>query len=326
VTQLPDPRGPTYRLPEPPPPDPTGWYELRRKARATFWPPRDIAWAALLAGAVSAAGLYGLWFQATLPGRLPSTTDWKAVAAVLARDAQPGDAVALAPPWAERAREVLPERLPSRPEVPLPVLAHPSYAEGVEDLPGISRVWLLSLPDAPGGAGSIASQLAARSSLVEGPVRIGRLTLTRNDLREPLLPLWSLADRVHSALIQGSAPAAREVREVGSLPRRCVLARLPGPGAEPVVLRLSAVPLGVALRGHVGLVGDPSGGAPPVSLRVKVDGVELGRTEASAAPPAWKRFTVDTSRLPPIPHEVTVEIVPSGPLPLGVCVDLVALP
>jgi hypothetical protein len=63
-----------------------------------------------------------------------------------------------------------------------------------------------------------------------------------------------------------------------------------------------------------------------VSLRVKVDGVELGRAEASAAPPAWKPFRVDTSRLPPIPHEVTVEIVPSGPLPLGVCVDLVALP
>ncbi len=326
MTQPPDPRGPTYRLPEPPPPDPTGWYELRRKARATLWPPRDIAWAALLAVAVSAAGLYGLWFQATLPGRLPSSTDWKAVAAVLARDARPGDAVALAPPWAERAREVLPERLPSRPEVPLPVLAYPSYAEGVEDLPGISRVWLLSLPDAPGGAGSIAAQLAARSSVVEGPVRIGRLALTRNDLRAPLAPLWSLSDRLHSASIEGSAPAAREVREVGFLPRSCVLARFPGPGAEPLVLRLPAAPLGVALRGHMGLVGDPSGGAPSVSVRVKVDGVELGRAEASAARPAWIPFTVDTSRLPPTAHEVTVEIVPSGPLPLGVCLDLVALP
>jgi hypothetical protein len=326
VTQPPDPRGPTYRFPEPPPPDPTGWYELRRKARATLWPPRDIAWAALLAVAVSAAGLFGLWFQATLPGRLPSSTDWKAVAAVLARDARPGDAVALAPPWAERAREVLPERLPSRPEVLLPILAHPSYAEGVEDLTGISRVWLLSLPDAPGGAGSIAAQLAARSSVVEGPVRIGRLTLTRNDLRAPLLPLWSLADRLHSASIQGAAPATREIREVGFLPRSCLLARLPGPGGGPVVLRLPAVPLGAALRGHVGLVGDPPRGAPPVSLRVKVDGVELGRSEASAAPPAWRPFTVDTSRLPPILHEVTVELAPSGPLPLWVCVDLAALP
>jgi hypothetical protein len=161
---------------------------------------------------------------------------------------------------------------------------------------------------------------------VEGPVRIGRLTLTRNDLRAPLLPLWSLADRLHSASIQGAAPATREIREVGFLPRSCLLARLPGPGGGPVVLRLPAVPLGAALRGHVGLVGDPPRGAPPVSLRVKVDGVELGRSEASAAPPAWRPFTVDTSRLPPILHEVTVELAPSGPLPLGVCVDLAALP
>ena len=326
MTELPDPRGPTYRLPEPPPPDPTGWYELRRKARATLWPPRDIAWAALLAAAVSAAGLYGLWFQATLPGRLPSSTDWKALATLLARDARPGDAVALAPPWAERAREILPERIPSRPEVPLPVLAYPSYAEGVEDLPGIRRVWLVSLPGAPGGAGSLAAQLAARSGVIDGPLRIGQLALTRHDLRAPVIPLWSLADRLPAASIQGASAVARETREVGFLPRTCVVARFPGPGVEPVVLRLSAVPLGVALRGHAGLVGDPSGREPPVSLRVKVDGVEMGRVEAAPGPQAWQPFVIDTSRLSPAGHEVSVEIVPSGPLPRGVCVELLALP
>jgi hypothetical protein len=326
VTQPPDPRGPTYRLPEPPPPDPTGWYELRRRARATLWPPRDVAWAALLAAAVSAAGLYGLWFQATLTGRLPSSTDWKALATLLARDTRPGDAVALAPPWAERARQILPERLPSRPEVPLPILAYPSYAEGVEDLPGIRRVWLVSLPDAPGGAGPIAAQLAARSDAVEGPIRIGQLALTRHDLRAPRIPIWSLADRLHAASTQGAAAVTRETREVGFLPRTCVVARFPGPGAEPVVLRLPATPLGVVLRGHAGLVGDPSGGEPPVSLRVKVDGVELGRAEAAAGTPAWRPFLVDTSRLSAASHEVAVEIVPSGPLPRGVCVELLALP
>jgi hypothetical protein len=326
VTELPDPRGPNYRLPEPPPPDPTGWYELRRKARATLWPPRDIAWAALLAAAVSAAGLYGLWFQARLPGRLPSSTDWKALAAVLARDARPGDVVALAPAWAERAREILPERIPSRPEVPLPVLAYPSYAEGVEDLPGVRRVWLVSLPGAPGGTGPIPAQLAARSGAVDGPLRIGQLALTRHDLRSPLLPLWSLADRLPAASIRGATTVARETREVGFLPRTCVVARFPGPGLEPVVLRLPSAPLGASLRGHAGLVGDGSGREPSVSLRVKVDGVEMGRAEASAGTPAWRTFVVDTSRLSPSGHEVGVEIVPSGPLARGVCVDLMALP
>ena len=52
MTELPDPRGPSYRLPSPPPPDPTGWHELRRRTLSTLWPPRSVAWAGLLARAV----------------------------------------------------------------------------------------------------------------------------------------------------------------------------------------------------------------------------------------------------------------------------------
>ncbi len=326
MSHPPDPHGPTYRLPAPPPPDPTGWYELRRRARATLWPPRDVAWAALFAVAVAAAGAYGLWFQATLPGRLPSPTDWKAVAAVVARDARPGDAVALAPPWAERGREILPERIPARPEASMPVLAYPSYADLDEDLPGIRRVWLLSLPGAPGGAGRIAAQLEARSGAPDGPLRIGQLTLTRYDLRSPLIPLWSLADLLPTARVGGGAVVARETREVGFLPRTCVVARFAGPDPEPAIVTMPPSPLGVELRGHVGLAGDVSGSGASASVRVLVDGVEMGRVDASASTPAWRPFRIDTSRLPPARHEVAVEIVPSGPLPRGVCVDLVALP
>jgi hypothetical protein len=63
-----------------------------------------------------------------------------------------------------------------------------------------------------------------------------------------------------------------------------------------------------------------------VSLRVKVDGVVMGRVDASAGAPGWKPIVIDTSRLPPDGHEVAVEIIPSGPLPRGVCVELLALP
>lgn len=314
MSQPPDPHGPTYRLPAPLPPDPTGWHELRRKARATLWPPTDRAWAAVFAAAVAAAGLYGLVFQATLPGRLPSSTDWKAVAAILARDARPGDAVALAPPWAERAREVLPERIPSRPEAVLPILASPSYSEADEDLSGIRRVWLISLPGAPGGVGAIPGQLAARSAPVEATVPVGRLSLTRYDLRAPEIPLWSIGDLL-----------ASETREVGQLPRTCAVARFPGPDPKPALMRFPALPLGSALRGRIGLVGDVSGSRASASIRVNVDGVEMARLEATGAP-AWRRFEIDTSHLPPARHEVAVELVPSGPLPRGVCVDLVALP
>jgi hypothetical protein len=274
---------------------------------------------------VSAAGLYGLWFQATLPGRLPSATDWKAAAGVIARAARPGDAVVLAPAWAERAREILPERIPARPEVPLPVLALPSLGPE-EDLRGIRRVWLLSLPGAPGGTGPAAAQLAARSGTIEAPMRIGQLELTRFDLKSPFLPLWTLSDRLPSASVQaGSATVAAETREVRFLPRSCVVARWPGPGLDPAVIRLKLAPLGAGLTGRAALAGDsPAGGS--ASVRIRVDGVEVARAEATPGRPDGEPLRVDASRLPPGGHEFSVEIVPSGPVPRGVCVDLAALP
>jgi len=327
VSQPPDVHGPSYKLPAPPPPDPTGWLELRRKVRTTFWPPQPAAWAALLALAVAAAGLHGLWFLATLPGRLPSSTDWKAVATLVTREARPGDAVALSPAWAERAREVLPDRLPSRPDLSLPILALPSYGEEEEDLPGVKRVWLVSIPDAPGASPRIAEQLASRSERSEAPLQVGRLTLSRHDLRSPLLPLHSFPDELASASIRSpGGRVSRETREVDLLPRTCIVATFPGPRPEPATLSFPAVPVGRALRGHLGLVGDVSGGAPPVSLRVKVDGLEVGRAEATAGRPGWTAFQIDTSRISGPSHEVTLEVTPSGPLPRGVCIDLRSLP
>ena len=327
MSQPPDHQGPSYKLPSPPPPDPTGWLELRRKARATFWPPRPVAWAGLLALAVAAAGLHGLWFLGSLPGRLPSPTDWKAVAALVARDARPGDAVALSPAWAERAREILPERLPNRPDVALPLLALSSYAEADEDLSGVRRVWLVSLPGAPGASPRIARQLASRSEASEGPLQVGRLDLTRYDLRSPLLPLHSFTERLASASIQNpGGRVVRETREVDLLPRTCIVVSFPGPRPEPARLVFQAVPLGRALRGHLGLVGDVSAGAPSVSLRVKVDGLEMGRAEARAARPGWSAFQIDTARISGQTRQVTLEVVPSGSLPRGVCIDLMSLP
>jgi hypothetical protein len=285
-----------------------------------------VAWAALLAFLVAAAGLWGLWFQATLPGRLPGTTDWRAVAAVLSREARPGDAVVLSPPWAERAREFLPDRIPGRPDVALPVLALPSYAEDAEDLPGVRRVWLVALPGVPRLRATIPAQLALRSERVEPPLRAGGLDVVLHELRSPVLPRWSLPEALPTASVRPEgAPVSRQVREVDRIPRACALVAFDGPAPGPVSLRLPGVPLGTSLRGHVGLVGDVAGGAPPVSLRVKVDGVEVGRAEATPARP-WAAVRADTSRLAGGTREVEVEVVPTGPLPQGACVDLRALP
>ncbi len=325
MNSRPDLHGPTYRLPSPPPPDPTGWHALRRRTRAVLWPPQPVAWAGLLAFAVVAAGAAGLWFQATLPGRLPTATDWTAAAALVGRDLRPGDAVAIAPAWAERAREVFSDRLPARPEVAVPVLALPSLAEVDAPLPGVRRVWLVSLPDVPGGPGPAAEQLRARASRVEGPARVGRLEVARYDLAAPLAPSWTMAGALASARVEGGGPPpTREVREVGFLPRDCVVLRFPGPEPRPVTLRFGAVPVGRVLRGHAGLVGDPPRGAPSVSIRVLVDGDEVARAAASG--PSFTPFAADTARLASAGRDLVVEAAPSGPLPRGACVDLWSVP
>jgi hypothetical protein len=207
------------------------------------------------------------------------------------------------------------------------VLALPSYSEADEDLPGVKRIWLVSLPGAPGASPRIARQLASRSEASEGPLQVGRLELTRYDLRSPLLPLHSFTDRLASASTQNpGGRVTRETREVDLLPRTCIVVSFPGPRPGPATLVFPAVPLGRALRGHLGLVGDVSAGAPAVSLRVKVDGLEMGRGEATAARPGWSAFQIDTALLSGQTRQVTLEVIPSGPLPRGVCIDLMSLP
>jgi hypothetical protein len=191
----------------------------------------------------------------------------------------------------------------------------------------VKRVWLVSLPGAPGASPRIARQLASRSETSEGPLQVGRLDLTRYDLRSPLLPLHSFTDRLASASIQNpGARVTRETREVDFQPRTCIVVSFPGPRPEPATLAFSAVPLGRALRGHLGLVGDVSAGASSVSLRVKVDGLEVGRGEATAARPGWSAFQIDTAPISGQTRQVALEVVPSGPLPRGVCIDLMSLP
>ena len=260
VTQPPDPRGPTYRLPAPPPPDPTGWYELRRKARATLWPPRDVAWAALLAArrrrrpGCTASGSRPPC-PAGSPPR-PTGRRWRRCSPATPARATPWRSPLPGPSGPARSCR---SGIPSRPEVALPVLAYPSYAEGDEDLPGIRRVWLVSLP----GRARRHRIASPRSSPRDPGRRRGRCasgssTLTRYDLRSPVLPLWSLADRLpvgrRSRARRGASPGrpARWASCPGPASWRASPARAPSRWS----LRLPAVPLGVALRGHVGLVGD----------------------------------------------------------------------
>jgi hypothetical protein len=293
--------------------------------------PRRRLLAAALAAAVAGLGLSGLVFQQRLGARLPSDLDWRAAAAVLARDTRPGDAVALSPGWAERGRLALPPGLP--------VLAFPRYA--AEDLLGVRRLWVLALADSPGGggAGAIERDLLARAGRHEPAQRIGALALSRHDLASPALARAFLPD----LLAPGSGPArvrrgevacapdaagqlrcgdepgpSRQVRAVEGLPRPCIAVRA---GPLPFTLAFSGLPSGTRLRGHAGLV-DPTGRArepagPPLRVALRAPGAEDAvRLEG----PGWRPLDLGAAPSKGTPSEVEI-VVGEDRAGREVCVD-----
>jgi hypothetical protein len=307
----------------------------------------------------AAGGAYGLYFHTALPRRLPTETDWKATAALLARDAKPGDAVALAPMWAERARIALPASLP--------ILALPGYAG--EDLIGIRRLWVLSLPNAPGTtARRIEAEVGARAKAVEGPQELGALRLTRYDLTEPLRPLAWLPDRLAQAKVTlgearceredaarplrrmarvraGTAPrsqgfrcpggawmrVAPEIREIDELPRSCIYAH-PGPDPRaPLTIEFPGVPMGGVLRGHVGIIGEQAlGGRSRVRMTIKVDGHFLGLVEepppdVAIGTPDWRPFRFPTDDHQGKEHTLAFQIAADDATARSFCFEAMTL-
>lgn len=285
---------------------------------------------------VAGFGVYGIAFYARLPGRLPVQDDWKAAATVLGRDTRTGDAVALAPMWAERARLFLPPGLP--------VMSFPSYLD--EDLVNVRRVWLLALPAAPGTtAKKLAAELAAKASAVDGPQRLGNLELTRYDLKSPTLPLAYLPDRLEGAKVTvGSADCPREggtfrcpappwvkvervVREVNYLPRVCLYAHPNPDPAAPLTIEFPAVPLGKTLRGHTGILGEQMlDGNAPVTLAVSVDGAPIGQAEEPPRTPGWHLFQLDTAKWAGQPHALSFRITAPDVWQRIFCFEAMTLP
>ncbi len=300
------------------------------------WAPGPRQAAALLAAGVVALGLHGMVFYSSLRSRLPSALDWRAAAALLARDARAGDAVALSPWWAERAREVLPASLP--------VLAFPRLAG--EDLLGVRRVWLLALPRAPGHRFDVEDDLVARASAVDGPQRLGSLDLSRYELRQPALPLAYLPDRLAGAEVRvGDRPClpdgqrgfrcpampsvvvAREVREVDGLPRPCLYTHPSPDHAHPLTITFPAVPMGRILRGHTGIVGEAAlAGEAPVHLAVKIEDQDVGAFEEPPATPGWHPFQLDTSSHSGRARAVTFAITATDVTQRHFCFDAYTLP
>jgi hypothetical protein len=285
-----------------------GWGGALRR----LWAARPgLARAAAIAFAAGAAlsGVVSLAAQIRLPARLPAARDWAALRALVEREARPGDVAALSPAWAERAREVLPASIP--------VLAARRYAG--EDLFGVRRVWLVSLPRAPGFGWDAEQDLLERGAPAGRPARLGGLEVARLEIAFPVLPLAFLPDR----LTPGEGPGAgavRDVREIAGAPRPCLVGHA-GAGA-PLTFAFAPLRIGRLLRGHVGAVG--AAALPgPVRLSAAVEGEEAGATEVAGA--GFVPFQLDTTRFAGQVRPMSLGVALPG-AGVELCVDAVTLP
>jgi hypothetical protein len=309
--------------------------EALRAARARVvaaWshrPAAPRAAAMALAAAVALAGAGSILAQARIQRRLPSPLDWAAARALVERDARPGDAAAVAPAWAERAREVLPSTVP--------VLALRRFAG--EDLVGVRRVWLVSVPELPWSRWDAEVDLAERAASSEAPARLGSLEVTRYDLAFPTLPLAFLPDRLGQAAVTlggapcapdapgrfrcggGAAELARAVRDVAGVPRPCLSASAPAPLDQPVAVSFPPMRIGRTLHGHAGLAAGAGPGAP-VRVSVLLDDEEIGSAELSGT--GWTPFRVDMTRS--AGQTRSLSLVLTSPGRLALCLDAVVLP
>ncbi|BDG05774.1 serine/threonine-protein kinase [Anaeromyxobacter oryzae] len=297
-------------------------------------PPALRAVGAAFALALAIAGAAGILFEGGLPDRLPAAMDWAALRALVERDARPGDALALSPAWAERARLAAPGTVP--------VLTPASWAD--DDVPGVKRAWLVSAPRAPGFSWRTEKALLARASRNDPPIPLGALEVTRYELAAPELPLAFLPDRLSRAEVQlGDAPCARDgvgfrcptadggtvevvrtMREVGGAPRPCLTAPAEAGAGAPLTITFPALPIGRTLRGHAGIAGDPARARDAaVRIAVRIDGEEAGAADVAGA--GWRTFAIDTGRFAGRMREVALVVGapgPTGPL----CLDAVTLP
>ncbi|HXN41843.1 MAG TPA: hypothetical protein VN918_08660, partial [Myxococcaceae bacterium] len=115
-----------------------------------------------------------LVFHATLGQRLPTDSDYQAMARFLAARAEPGDCVLFYPWWAERARTYLPDSLPAV-----------GYLGSDQDsLREFRRIWVLAQPRLPrSDLAHFERIFSPGRAQLEAPRGFGPLQLTpyRND-------------------------------------------------------------------------------------------------------------------------------------------------
>jgi hypothetical protein len=257
--------------------------------------------------------LYSTGFWIVDPLLQPSGEDYLAAESIVRQNWQQGDAVIVLPWWAARIREYICD-------LEFIQLRNPQ----AEDWSSFSRLWVVSLP-------------GHRHDLFTGPfghwthprlkeIQAGKLTVDLYDLPPPARVLYNFRDRLSDARVSMHEPqgprlcsrwvenrwvcsrrdwnyVGRMIVELGDDPRKIIWAH---PADYPLEIAYPSVPGGKLLRVHTGFT-PPAARAPdgaPVTLRVLMDGRELGRVVQQNLtgyfPAEW-----DISAAGPGPHQVT---------------------
>jgi hypothetical protein len=299
---------------------------------ASPWTSR-LVWLEL--AAVGAAAIASLLFSFTLPGRLPSDDDYASVVTAIRAELAVGDAVTVAPAWAERARSLLPGvDFVSAPEL------------HTADLTRVKRLWLIGLPAVPrSDAAQVAQDLAIRLT-ADAPARpFGKLTLQRFSnpaFHEPRFDftrdigraqvyfetrgqrLSCTRDGEHHACPRGPTVQA-EWREIDFAPYRCVGANPVG-GNIPLVIEYPDALLGKSLQVMAAVTGEMGWrhgpGLTPVDLQIEIDGQPAGSVHIAVGTVPPQRISIDTQKLDPAqPHRVRFAVSTMNPQDREFCFD-----
>ncbi len=280
------------------------------------------------------ASIFSLWFYAHLPAAMPTDAEYQDAAKAVRAEFVEGDAVAVAPEWADKFRMVL----HGYPFVAVPDLLH-------TDLSQVKRLWLLELPSLPR---SNAEQTArALSGLLQPdgePKRFGKLVLQRYTNANFLEPKFDFTRDLGRANVSiqfngqrmdcprdgeehhcpRGPTISREWREIDFAPYRCIGAN--ALGRPELVVEYPDALLGQRLEVLAGVTGEMgwkhSAEYTPVKLTVDVDGKRLGELVITPGTVPPQRMHVDTSSLDlQAMHDVRFAVTSDNPKEREFCFD-----
>lgn len=218
---------------------------------------------------LTVAAVAALYFQLSLPGRLPTEGDYRGVAEALAKESKNGDVLLLYPWWAERARLYVPRSLP--------VVGYlGSDTNPLRDFP---RIWVLAQPNLPrSDIKAFERRFIPGRTALGSPRSFGNLQLSlyRNGLYRPAV--FSAAAEHPSARVYIEEPDHRQLdcpfdgkvhrcpgpeqlrvdqewHEVLYEPRHCLWMHPPG-GPRRLVAEFPSAKLGERLTLAAGIVGE----------------------------------------------------------------------